>query len=43
MWHLIVGLTLIVIAATVLLYFGIRWIERPDDETEPTEHGDGES
>ena len=40
MSHLIIGLTLIVIGAAVLMYFGIRWQGDPQDE--PIEHGDGE-
>lgn len=35
------GLGLIAIGAAVMLYLGIRWIERPRP-TEPVEHGDGE-
>lgn len=36
----IIGLTLIILAAWVLAFFGIRWVNRSGDE--PVEHGDGE-
>lgn len=41
MGELIVGLTLIVLGALVLMVLGIWWQNRPGPD-EPTEHGDGE-
>lgn len=40
MLQLIIGLTAIVAAAWLAMYFGIRWQNRADDE--PVEHGNDE-
>lgn len=37
MWHLIVGLTTIVFGTLVVMWFGIRWLNRPAQD-DPVEH-----